>query len=68
MLLLGLHINYNKSYIYNLGPSPNDATNVSHILNCQVGSFPFTYLGLRIKPTQRILVVLNSNQLLIKLT
>lgn len=42
----GLHINYHKSTIVPMGVSDELAANFQHILGCQMGSFPQTYLGL----------------------
>ena len=50
-LLSGLLINFNKSSLYQLEPSSLDLTVVSSLLHWRMGNFPFTYLGLPLKPT-----------------
>ena len=42
----GLKINYNKSTIVPMHTSPVDVAELTGVLECQVGSFPQTYLGL----------------------
>jgi hypothetical protein len=44
-LLSGLKINYHKSEVIVMGLSHEEQARVAHILNCQVGAFPFKYLG-----------------------
>ena len=50
-LLSRLSINFNKSSIYPLGPPRLDLLQVLDVLHCNIGSFPFTYLGLPLTPT-----------------
>ena len=50
-LVTGLKINFHKSFIYNLIRSEEMGVRAAAILNCNLGSFPFTYLGLPIKAT-----------------
>jgi len=47
-LFFGLSIDFHKSSIYQLGPPclDLDLSQVSCLLHCRLGSFPFTYLGL----------------------
>jgi hypothetical protein len=44
----GLRINFHKSEVMLLGTSPEEQQRISNILNCKLGTFPFTYLGLPI--------------------
>jgi hypothetical protein len=44
----GLKINYHKSEVFVLGQRNNEQTSIANKLNCKLGSFPFTYLGLPI--------------------
>jgi hypothetical protein len=44
----GLKINYHKSEEFVLGQRNNERTSIANTLNCKLGSFPFTYLGLPI--------------------
>lgn len=48
--LSGLRINFSKSEFIVTGESEDEALRVSHLLNCQLGSFPFRYLGIPIAP------------------
>ncbi|XP_071729272.1 uncharacterized protein [Rutidosis leptorrhynchoides] len=47
-LASGLKVNFNKSCIYGIGVNSDEINHVASRLNCKVGSFPFTYLGLPI--------------------
>jgi hypothetical protein len=44
----GLRINFHKSEVMVLGASPLEQQCIANMLNCEVGSFRFTYLGLPI--------------------
>ncbi|PWA47126.1 hypothetical protein CTI12_AA474160 [Artemisia annua] len=45
----GLAINLAKSCIYGVGVDLNEVEMFAHIVNCNVGSFPFIYLGLPVE-------------------
>ncbi|GJX89544.1 putative RNA-directed DNA polymerase [Tanacetum coccineum] len=45
----GLAVNLTKSCIYGVGVDPNEVEMFARILNCNVGSFPFIYLGLPVR-------------------
>jgi hypothetical protein len=42
----GLKINYHKSEVFVLGQRNSERTSIANKLNCKLGTFPFTYLGL----------------------
>jgi hypothetical protein len=42
----GLRVNYNKSSMYPINVNPGKMEILSRTFNCQIGSMPFTYLGL----------------------
>ena len=44
-LLSGLKINFHKSEVIVMGCSLEEQARVANVLNCGLGSFPFTYLG-----------------------
>lgn len=48
--LSGLKINFSKSEVLVTGVPTSEAVRVSQLLNCQLGTFPFKYLGLPIAP------------------
>jgi len=48
-MMTGLKINFHKLFAYNLSGTVVVGTRVASILNCNLGSLPFTYLGLPIK-------------------
>jgi len=50
-MMTGLKINFYKSFIYNLNRCDEIGTRAAIILNCNLGTLPFTYLGLPIKVT-----------------
>jgi len=50
-MMTGLKINFHKSFIYNLSRCEEVGTRATTILNCNLGSLPFMYLGLPIIPT-----------------
>ncbi|KAI3520556.1 hypothetical protein L1887_10005 [Cichorium endivia] len=41
----GLKVNFNKSRVFGIGASEAEIANWANIFGCEVGSFPFTYLG-----------------------
>lgn len=43
---IGLKVNYNKSVAIPINVAQDKGSNILNILDCQLGSFPFTYLGL----------------------
>jgi hypothetical protein len=43
-----LRINFHKSEVMVLGMDQEDGPRIAHMLNCKLGSFPFSYLGLPI--------------------
>jgi hypothetical protein len=47
-ILLGLKINFLKSEVIKMEVSPQEQERVTHMLNCKVGRFPLTYLGVPI--------------------
>jgi hypothetical protein len=61
----GLKINYHKSEVIVMGHDAEEQLRVAHLLNCNLGSFPFTYLGLPI--SDRKLTVEQWNFLVLKL-
>lgn len=42
----GMKINYQKSEVYVLGVDKAEEIRIANMLNCKVGTMPFTYLGL----------------------
>jgi hypothetical protein len=44
----GLRINFHKSEVMVLGTTDQEKQCIANMLNCKLGSFPFTYLGLPI--------------------
>ncbi|XP_071679612.1 uncharacterized mitochondrial protein AtMg00310-like [Lolium perenne] len=44
----GLRINFHKSEVMVLGTTDQEKQSIANMLNCKLGSFPFTYLGLPI--------------------
>ncbi|KAK1439737.1 hypothetical protein QVD17_05557 [Tagetes erecta] len=45
-LASGLKVNYKKSRIFGLGVNDNETNVMAGLLKCQVGNFPFKYLGI----------------------
>jgi hypothetical protein len=43
---IGLHVNYNKSNIYPINVSEQKMVVLANTFHCNIGSLPFTYLGL----------------------
>lgn len=48
----GLKINFAKSEVLVMGTSNDEAVRVANLLNCQLGSFPFKYLGIPISSSE----------------
>ncbi len=48
----GLKVNFNKSSLYPLNLSHDNASLLAGILGCSIGSLPFTYLGLPLGTTR----------------
>lgn len=47
-LLLGLKINYSKSWLLGINMGPDLLANMASILSCEIGSIPFSYLGIKV--------------------
>ena len=47
-LMSGLKINFHKSEVVSIGMDATESQRVANLLNCKLGQFPFTYLGLPI--------------------
>lgn len=48
----GLHVNYKKSNTYLIGVSDEKMDILARAFSCNIGSFPFTYLGLPMGTTK----------------
>jgi hypothetical protein len=48
----GLRVNYHKSYIYPLNVDSTKIEILARTFDCQIGSYPFTYLGLPMGPSK----------------
>jgi hypothetical protein len=48
----GLHVNFNKSFLVPINIPSERATHLANTFGCQVGSMPFTYLGLPLGTTK----------------
>lgn len=46
--LSGLKINYHKSEVYFFGANEDEQTRIANMLNCQIGTLPIRYLGIKI--------------------
>lgn len=46
----GLHVNFAKSFLVPINMSNERASHLANTFGCQVGSMPFTYLGLPLEP------------------
>jgi hypothetical protein len=46
--MAGVHINFHKSEVMVLGTSPKEHQQIVNLLNCKLGSFPFSYIRLPI--------------------
>lgn len=53
-LVSGLQINFHKSSAYLLEDNDTLLREVSAMLNCKVGSFPLTYLGIPLRPLKLV--------------
>ncbi|KAL4582537.1 hypothetical protein LXL04_007088 [Taraxacum kok-saghyz] len=53
-LASGLKVNLNKSRVFGVGVEDAEIANLAGILNCESGTFPFTYLGLPLGANMRI--------------
>ncbi|GJX93118.1 reverse transcriptase domain, reverse transcriptase zinc-binding domain protein [Tanacetum coccineum] len=49
----GIKVNLSKSRLYGVGVNPNEVSNMASWMQCSVGEFPFTYLGLPIGDCMR---------------
>ncbi|GKB69914.1 putative RNA-directed DNA polymerase [Tanacetum coccineum] len=49
----GLKVNLNKSRLYGVGVNSDEVVNMARWMQCSVGDFPFTYLGLPIGECMR---------------
>ncbi|XP_071718980.1 uncharacterized mitochondrial protein AtMg01250-like [Rutidosis leptorrhynchoides] len=47
-LCSGLKVNYNKSNLFGVGVDKYEVESMANLFGCNIGSFPFTYLGLPI--------------------
>jgi hypothetical protein len=50
--VFGLRVNYAKSNLIPINVAPEKVATFTVALQCQVGSFPFTYLGLPLSTTK----------------
>ncbi|XP_076927131.1 uncharacterized protein LOC143590578 [Bidens hawaiensis] len=44
----GMKFNVQKSFLFGLGVSNMEVSNLAETMGCKVGSFPFTYLGIKV--------------------
>ncbi|GKC51628.1 reverse transcriptase domain, reverse transcriptase zinc-binding domain protein [Tanacetum coccineum] len=49
----GLRVNYNKSKIYGIGVNEGEMSDMARWMRCEIGEFPFTYLGLPIRENMK---------------
>ncbi|GJY70868.1 putative ribonuclease H protein [Tanacetum coccineum] len=49
----GLRVNYNKSKLYGVGVNEREIEDMARWMRCEMGKFPFTYLGLPIGENMR---------------
>lgn len=49
---IGLHVNYDKSFLVPINMDEEKALHLARTLGCKVGSMPFTYLGLPLGTTK----------------
>ncbi|XP_071712584.1 uncharacterized protein [Rutidosis leptorrhynchoides] len=47
-LTSGLKVNYHKSNLFGVGVEPHEVEDMARLFGCNIGTFPFTYLGLPI--------------------
>ncbi|GKD72848.1 transposon TX1 uncharacterized, partial [Tanacetum coccineum] len=52
-VVFGLRVNYNKSKIYGIGINDEKMSDMVTWMGCDIGEFPFTYLGLPIGENMR---------------
>ena len=52
----GLHVNFGKSFLVPINMTESRATHLARTFGCQVGSIPFTYLGLPLGTTKPTLL------------
>jgi len=50
----GLHVNFSKSFLVPINMTNNRAQHLAQTFGCQLGSMPFTYLGLPLGTTKPI--------------
>jgi len=48
----GLKVNYSKSHMYSINVNEEKMTHLANTLGCDIGSMPFTYLGLPMGTTK----------------
>jgi hypothetical protein len=48
----GLKVNFNKSFLVPINVAEEEWTSLTYALGCQLGSLPFTYLGLPLGTTR----------------
>lgn len=48
----GLHVNYRKSQMYPINVEPEKMNILANTFGCEIGTFPFTYLGLSMGTTK----------------
>ena len=48
LIMSGLKINFHKCEVISMGMGPDESQDVADLLNCQLGTLPFHYLGLPI--------------------
>ncbi|KAL4586081.1 hypothetical protein LXL04_010712 [Taraxacum kok-saghyz] len=53
-LASGLKVNLNKSKVFGVGVEDEEIADLAGILNCDSGTFPFTYLGLPLGANMRL--------------
>ena len=53
--ITGLKINYHKSSLITINLEPGEETEMAEVLNCQIASMPFTYLGLPMGTTKSLI-------------
>ncbi|KAJ0927224.1 putative RNA-directed DNA polymerase [Helianthus annuus] len=47
-LVTGLKVNRRKCYLFGIGSEASEVANFANLASCEVGSFPFSYLGIPI--------------------
>jgi hypothetical protein len=56
----GLHVNFHKSFLVHINMDAQRATHLAMTFGCNIGSMPFTYLGLPLLSYQGKLILVNS--------